>query len=356
MFGAFKRRINAWIASRIPSSNELTLSQRRIYIFLSGEGLLYGVLLLVTFIAGINYANNLVLGLCFYLASVLVITIHFTYAQLSGLHVKLLDVADAEAGCHVLVRLQVAATGSKPHRQIRLAFPIESDTIEAKSDEVESDKKSKKKKAKQTSEPTEEFQLLDSVLEPRIVEFYLPAGKRGKYEVPRLSISSVYPLGILKTWSYMRFDRGAWVWPKPLAFTQYGHDYDVATDADAVAMYRKGQDDFDKLDNYQAGESMARVSWQHLARGQGMLTKHFADPVGQDVLLDYANMPAQHHEAKLSQLSFAVQQLSQSLTPFTLKLPEAQLPQNAGSEHEKQALKLLAKSPKRSGQFTGAST
>lgn len=345
MLNAIQRQINAWIASRTKPSGEVTLNQRRIYIFLSREGWLYGVLLLITFIAGINYANNLVLGLCFYLASVLVITIHFTYAQLSGLNIKLLDVADAEAGSHVLVRLQLAATGSKPHRQIRLAFPIAAD------DDVESDATSKKK----TSEPKEEFQLLDSVLEPRIVEFYLPAGKRGKYKIPRLSISSVYPLGILKTWSYMRFDRGAWVWPKPLAFNQFGHDYDVATDADAVAMYRKGQDDFDKLDNYQAGESMARVSWQHLARGQGMLTKHFADPVGQDVMLDYANMPAQNHEAKLSQLSFAVQQLSQSLTPFTLKLPEAQLPQNAGSEHEKQALKLLAKSPKRLGQLAGES-
>lgn len=326
-----RKRYDVWIRNRAKPTQETTLSQRRIYIFLSREGILYAVLLLITFIAGVNYANNLVLGLCFYLGSVLVICIHYTYAQLSGLHIKLLEVANAEAGGKVLVRIQVAATGSKPHRQIRMAFYEDKHADVPKNSEYIS--------------PKYTAQTLPSVLEPQIVTFYLPAGKRGKFTLPRLTLSSVYPLGILRTWSYVHFSPTSWVWPKPLAFTQYGQDFTAASSEATVTGQKKGQDDFDKLDTYQQGESMARVSWRHVASGRGILTKHFADPVGQDVLLDYANMPASTHEAKLSQLSFAVQQLSQSYTPYALSLPSGQLALNAGSEHEKQALLLLAQAP-----------
>lgn len=346
----FKKRFDKWVKNRSTPTRELKLTQKRIYIFLSREGLLYGALLMITFIAGVNYANNLVLGLCFYLGSVLVICIHYTYAQLSGLHIKLLEVNHAQAGGQVLVRLQLSASGSKPHHQIQLSFDAD------------------------LNNPTKVSKICPRILEPHTVEFYLPAKKRGKFYLPRLTISSGYPLGILRTWSYMYFssvqpslykdkenslaepvkqsdmpEMGinalAWIWPKPLAFTQYGQDFIAESSMEAINQYKKGIDDFDRLDNYVTGESMARVSWRHVASGRGMLTKHFADPVGQDVLLDYANMPASTHEAKLSQLSFAVQQLSQSMTPFMLKLPHASLPLNTGSEHEKRALLLLAKAP-----------
>lgn len=90
--------LSRWFAARAPKSDNATLNLRNVYIFFSREGLLFAVLLIITFIAGINYGNNLVLGLCFYLISVWLISFHVTFAHISGLQVRLLDVTMAEAG------------------------------------------------------------------------------------------------------------------------------------------------------------------------------------------------------------------------------------------------------------------
>lgn len=335
-------RVKQFTLKRSKVNKEVTLTQKRIYIFLSKEGFLYGMLLLITFIAGVNYANNLILGMCFYLASILVICIHFTYAQLSGLHIKMLDIADAECGDLVRVRLQISATGSKPHRQILLEFQ----------NEVVSSPMSKTETNTETEKETQfdatnikRKELLASVLEQTIVSFYLPATRRGQFVLPRLTISSVYPLGVLKTWTYILFHNHAWVWPNKLSFPSYGSDTAKAHSESNITGQKKGSDEFDKLDTYQLGESLARVSWKHLASGKGMITKHFADPMGKDVILDYHNMPASHHENKLRQLSYAVQALSKTNTPFALKTPFGALTLNTGDIHLAQCLLILAKAP-----------
>ena len=55
--------MSRWFAARAPKNDSATLNLRNVYIFFSREGMLFAVLLVITFIAGINYGNNLVLGL-----------------------------------------------------------------------------------------------------------------------------------------------------------------------------------------------------------------------------------------------------------------------------------------------------
>ena len=95
--------LQPWFKRRAPVSRDITLNLRNVYIFLSKEGLLYAFLLIILFVAGINYANNLVLGLCFLLGSLLVVTIHYTFAHLAGLQIKLVDISDTQVGDKVQV-------------------------------------------------------------------------------------------------------------------------------------------------------------------------------------------------------------------------------------------------------------
>ena len=95
--------LQTWFKRRAPVSRDITLNLRNVYIFLSKEGLLYAFLLIILFVAGINYANNLVLGLCFLLGSLLVVTIHYTFAHLAGLQIKLVDISDTQVGDKVQV-------------------------------------------------------------------------------------------------------------------------------------------------------------------------------------------------------------------------------------------------------------
>ena len=90
---------------------------------------------------------------------------------------------------------------------------------------------------------------------------------------------------------------------------------------------------------------MARISWAHLARGQGLLSKHFSDPRGQQQILDYQRMPPASHELRLSYLAYWVKQFTAQQVAFGLRLPQAELPVSVGEQHARAALRLLAEQP-----------
>lgn len=344
--------LSRWFAARAPKTDSATLNLRNVYIFFSREGMLFAVLLIITFIAGINYGNNLVLGLCFYLVSVWLISFHVTFAHISGLQVRLLDVTMAEAGAPVWVTLQIKSDSRQPRRQLLFAF--EQACFEQASFEQATKQKSKKtiKKNHKKNKPSADD--LSSILVTRlqdeqIIRLPVQTHIRGQLKLPRLTIKTVYPLGIMRAWSYVYFSRTAWVYPKPEAF-DWQAQYAVASQENLPigGQYRQGQDDFERLDNYIEGESLARVSWGHVARGQGMFTKHFADPVGHEQTLDYADMPAAQHEQKLAQLAYGALQLGELGVAFNMRLPNDKPSASTVGEGEAFAqacLLRLAKAP-----------
>lgn len=148
------------------------------------------------------------------------------------------------------------------------------------------------------------------------------------------------------SWAYARFASTAWVYPKPVAFDwQLIKNIRTGNNDENSNYYNKGQSDFDMLDEYVEGESLARVSWSHVARGMGMLTKHFADATGERWQLNYHDMPAIHHEDKLSELCYAVLQMHDNNTPFILNLPDISTDLGVGDEFKNECLLLLAKTP-----------
>ena len=312
--------LSRWFAARAPKSDSATLNLRNVYIFFSREGMLFALLLIITFIAGINYGNNLVLGLCFYLISVWLISFHVTFAHISGLQVRLLDVTMAEAGAPVWVTLQLRNESRQPRRQLLLSFEqVEFEQLAKQKSEKTGKKAHKKNKS---STDNQNLILVTRLQDEQIIRLPVQTHSRGQLELPRLKIKTVYPLGIMRAWSYVYFARSAWVYPKPEVF-DWQAQYAIASPEDLPigGQYRQGQDDFDRLDNYIEGESLARVSWGHVARGQGMFTKHFADPVGHEQTLDYADMPAAQHEQKLAQMAYGALTLGELGVPFNMRLP-----------------------------------
>lgn len=307
-------RVQRWLQRRLPPSLQVTLNQKRIFIFLSAEGALYSVLLLIIFIAGVNYANNLVLGFCFFLGSVLVVTIHHTYAHLSGLQLEMVDALDSEAGASAAYRIKISPTGRSPHRQIRIEW-------------------------------ADQVQQIDTLSSGQVLAFLLPTPQRGQFMPPRLKVSTIYPLGILRAWSYVYFDVPVWVSPQPIACELLEQGTSVSAEDEQSLERIRGQDEFEGLNSFVPGESMARISWAHLARGQGLLSKHFSDPRGQQQILDYQRMPLSSHELRLSYLAYWVKQFAVQQVAFGLRLPAAELPVGSGEQHIQAALRLLAEQP-----------
>lgn len=349
---ALTTMMSKWFAKRAPKSDSATLNLRNVYIFFSREGLLFAVLLAITFVAGINYGNNLVLGLCFYLVSVWLISFHVTFAHISGLKVQLIDVTMAEVGEPVWVTLQVLNSSRQPRRQLTFNFEQSFDF------NVKNNRKKKPTKAAantvNSSNLTQNYLprsvLLSRLQDEQIIRLPVMTSARGQLELPRLQIKTVYPLGIMRAWSYIYFARTAWVYPKPLALDWQTH-YSQANSENLPlgGQYTQGQDDFDRLDSYSEGESLARVSWVHVARGQGMLTKHFGDPIGYEQHLDYQDMPAPTHEQKLAQLAYGALSLGQLNVPFKMHLAHDQASKTdtlgQGEVFAQACLLRLAKAP-----------
>ena len=311
--------LSRWFAARAPKSDSATLNLRNVYIFFSREGMLFALLLIITFIAGINYGNNLVLGLCFYLVSVWLISFHVTFAHISGLKVQLIEVTMAEAGAPVWVTLQLISESRQPRRQLLFSFEQTDDKANSKLNSKTDKKASKKIK---NSADSQQSILVTRLQGEQVIRLPVQTHSRGQLTLPRLIIKTVYPLGIMRAWSYVYFARSAWVYPKPETF-DWQAQYAIVSQEDLPTggQYRQGQDDFERLDNYIEGESLARVSWGHVARGQGMFTKHFADPVGHGQTLDYGDMPAAHHEQKLAQMAYGALKLGELGVPFNMRLP-----------------------------------
>lgn len=330
-------RIEPWFKRRSPPTREITLGLKNVYIFLSREGIFYTLLLLIIFVAGINYGNNLVLGLCFLLASLLIVTIHYTFAHLAGLRLKLIDISHAQVDDHIQVRLEVSSQSKQPHRQIRLSFANQALDINAPL--------SRSAIGRMQSQSLDVV-TINQIQAPQVISLWLKADKRGRLSLPRLTVSTVYPLGILQAWSYVFIDGYAWVYPKPLAYEVMAQPF-VVSDAEQSASQQNqaGQDDFDQLDSYSAGESLARISWAHVARGQGLLSKRFVDPVGQQQVLDYYQMPAVTHEDKLRQLRFGIDELAQGQVAFRLRLPDGEGTMGQGQNFVQDSLIRLAKTP-----------
>lgn len=328
-----KDYIDNFFLNRAPRQNNITLSLHNIYIFFSREGILFAFLLLITFIAGINYGNNLVLGLCFYLSSIWLITIHLTFSHLSGLKIEIIDVSMAEAGNVTWATIKIINPSSRPSRQLYFHFDhshIDSSIFGMTESEL--NKKISYKIISLENEQTIRLPILTT--------------KRGYLELPRLILSTIYPIGVMRSWSYIYFAKPAWVYPKPYQFNwKISHTLSSDDESVQTSFQTKGQNDFDVLDEYQEGESLSRISWVHLARGHGMLTKHFADSTGREITLNYADMPAKQHERKLEQLAFAVKLFGDTNQPFIMNLPNDMGKLGHGKEFINETLLRLAKAP-----------
>lgn len=307
----YQGRWQRWLNRRIPRTQDITLNQRRVFIFLTSHGGMMSLLLLALFIAGINYANNLLLGLCFFLGSLVVITIHHTFANLSGLRITVVGTSPAFAGdvAGFTIRL------SNPNNRRYFSLLLEWD------------------------DAVEKIPFLDTTHE---VTLYLRSQQRGRFHPPRLKMSTIYPLGLLRAWTWLDLDLTAIIYPKPIASDILPSGDGDKDDAEYSQKRRHGIDDFEGLRTFNAGDPLAHVSWKHLARGQGLLVKTYSEPVSGSNALDYQAFIGMDKENRLSRLSWWVVKLSQQQQPFALKLPNQTIAVASGQAHQEICLTALA--------------
>ncbi|MGE3297024.1 MAG: DUF58 domain-containing protein [Porticoccaceae bacterium] len=308
---AVDRRYQQWLDRRLPAAPACRLENRRLFIFPSGAGALYGALLVVLWLTATNFENNLVFGLTFLLAGLFVIAIFHTYGNLHGLELVPLRAGNGFAGQDVDFVLEIRNDGRRPREGIRLAY---------------------------AGGETREIHL--GAGERRRVRLPVPATRRGWLDPGRLTIASVYPLGLLRVWSHVRLETRALVYPRPVAAGPMPPVSPASSEAGGASV--PGREEFATLESYRPGEPKSRIAWKHHARGLGLHTKQFTDPVDRRRWLDWDDFPGLDTEARLSRLCGAALAADTGPGAYGLRLPGQTIAPGSGRPHREQVLRTLA--------------
>ena len=305
-------RVQAWIKRRQGiDSDPLLLHRRRIYILPTRLGLAYAAMLFGMVLGGMNYNNNLGLGLAFLLASLGLVTMHHCHGTLTGLGLRLLATESAFAGEPVQFRLLLENRAQAPRPRIELSTNnVVQEVVDVPRD---------------GSAPA---------------QLQVVATRRGRIPLPRFTVATRHPLGLFRAWVVIHPEYAAIAWPKPAArgLPPPG----VETDTGGAQDRAKGDEDFAGLKPYQAGDSLGRIAWKAYARGQGLHTKQYA---GTDVVshvFDWDALPGLDTEPRLAQLCRWVLDAHEHGEAFGLRLPGVLIEPNIGTAHRQRCLTALA--------------
>ncbi|MCL1142918.1 DUF58 domain-containing protein [Shewanella gaetbuli] len=313
-----KKRWSRWIGRRLPPQAKVTLSHKGIFILPTAFGIAWIALIILLYLFGTNYQNNLVIGLSLLLASVFHTCIIYSYKNLAGLTFNAVKPADAYAGkLHTFPVMLTGHTKQKhhdtTHQQICMQFAGQRHVRLAQ---------------------TEEQSIAT-------VQYHNP--RRGLLTPGRIKVWSNFPLGLFKAWSYVDLNLHQVVFAKPiesdiqLVSENYSEQNEISH-----GKVRPGVDEYTGLRSYVTGESLKQVAWKQWAQDKGMLTKEFNEPEGTPVWLSLAQTSGVDLEEKLSKLSWQVNYLTNKKQIFGLILTDKVISQNTGDAHRIECQKAIA--------------
>ncbi|WP_180172465.1 DUF58 domain-containing protein [Acinetobacter sp. YH12023] len=292
-----------WVERRFKIDQHKQLTQKDVLIFIYQQGYLYLVLIFITFITGVNYANNLILGFCFLISAVLCISFYITFKQLHALQIQINVVDTPQVGELLLVDIY-----------------FKQDVEQARYLWIKT-----------------ENQLHKLLFNTQQHGFQLNfiTSQRGVFQIPPIQIYSVYPFGLVRAWTYLYVQQPAWVAPQA--------SWHSVENKQQQQNFEPDLDEFRELRSFQTGDSLHAVSWKQAARGQGLYVKVFEQYEDLKKLeIHYHHMPAPSHEEKLSLMMGLVEQAEKNHDQYALYLPNAELASGTGALHFSEAKRLLA--------------
>jgi uncharacterized protein (DUF58 family) len=313
---SLKERFATW-ALRVspPEPVPVVLSQRRVYVLPTRGGLLYAVSLLVLLIGAINYNLSLGYGLVFLLGGLGIVTLLHTFRNLAGTSITIGAAAPIFVGETARFPLILHNPDARERRLLRLSLPDQAAVVA-------------------DAPPQGSARAL----------LPLPATQRGWLSMPRVTIETVWPLGLVRAWSYTAPALACLVYPRPA---------DAVPPAPTFAGMQggrlpsdSGDEDFAGLRRHQPSDPPHHVAWKTVARlgpDAALQTKQFSGTAAQALWFDWALLPsALDIETRLSILARWVLDAEDAGLSWGLRLPGGEIPQAHGPAHMHAGLKALA--------------
>ncbi|SMF64031.1 Uncharacterized conserved protein, DUF58 family, contains vWF domain [Alteromonadaceae bacterium Bs31] len=309
----FQERFFRFIDKRNPSANQHLLNRKKLYIFPSRRGFALISVLVLLWLIGTNYQNNLILALAFLLTSVFVVTILQTHSNLSELSLEYVGASPAFAGEDVEFVFKLSTRSKRFAESLEIAWQIADDfvaNIDVSPDE-----------AVKVSVPKQ-------------------ALRRGWLSPGRMLIQSYFPLGILRCWSWLNWDIASLVYPAPMEYSLAGS---LQADSEGEGEHPvSGGEDFGGFKEYTPGDAIKQIAWKAYAQEKGLYVKEFSQNVSQEKWLVYRDIPLSDPELKLSVMCYWALKFSQADEFFGIDLPGKIIEPNLGENHRREVLEALA--------------
>lgn len=309
-----RQRISDWIfRARFPEKPPVVLIQRRIFILPSRTGYFFAFVLLLLLIASINYSLSLGYLLTFLLAGMGGVAMFHTFRNLLRLSIS--------PG-----KVEPVFVGETAHFSIVLANPtLPRYAIGIRRAQIRDAEPEFDDAAGQTS---------------TTIQIPMMATRRGRMKCGRLEIFSEYPVGLFHAWSYVDFAMPCLVYPKPDAGAG-ALPLDMRARGEGNVPVR-GDEEFQSLRAYRAGDTPRQIAWKALARGQGLLVKEFGATASADLWLDYDALQGLPMEVRLGRLTWWVIEAERTQIPYGLKLSAQTIRPSMGQKHRDACLQALA--------------
>ena len=308
---SFRQRV---FRSHADDTLPLAIEHQRIYILPTGRGCAFVAVLLLMLVASVNYALSLGYALCFLLTGLFASALLQTYRNMAGLQVTSITATAGFVGEALPFTVHLDGTDDRLRQSIR---------IETRSGE--------------TSSVVDRARKDDT----GTAVLAVTSEKRGRLPLGRLTLSTDWPLGLWRGWSYLHTPVSATVWPAP--------ESDApplpVKDSDGGAGQRAPSIDGDisGLRDWVPGDAPSRIVWKRVARGsdpQVRLQDAAASPANAELALSNTRLGAL--EAQLSRLCAWVLQAEQQGADYALTLPGVVLETSRGQQQRAAALDALA--------------
>ena len=301
-----------WTAGRNePDPGPVFLSQRRVYILPTRNGLVFAVALMLMLIGSINYNLSLGYVLTFLLAGMGIVSILHTFRNLAHMTVSAGRVQPVFAGETAYFGLNLTNARDEARRAIQFACggSLVISGIPAE--------------------------------QTHTVTVPVKAPRRGWLPLPRVTLRTTYPLGFFRAWSYVQPAMKALVYPRPdqsaLPPTTPSEE-----SGDAINV-GSGSDDFAGLRNTQQGDSPRHIAWKAVAGLDRMLTKLFVGRASRKLTFDWNDLPdALGPEARLSRLARYVLLAHECGATYALRIPGRFIAADTGEKHLERCMEALA--------------
>ncbi len=295
------------------TSHKAKINKTNLYILPTRQGVLFFIVLLLILAGAINYQNSLGFMLVFLTGSICFLAMVYTHQNLNHLSLYIGNAQSvfAEQTVYFPITLKF------PEAALHPAIQIQAESNETTITHLISKSETQDKIAVQTIH-------------------------RGYITLPRIKVSTEFPLGLFHAWSWLQMSGQCLVYPKP-ASRHYVLEQPINQQAGDKASEKAGVDDFAGIRQYQAGDAPAHMAWKAIAKTGELQTKRYTSETDHELCIDWSHLDARlGTEEKLSILCRMVLDAEDKGISYSFSIPGLDINSSFGLQHKQRCLKALA--------------